>query len=209
MVVAENLTGRRFGRLVVKCRKIIEKKNCWLCECDCGNTVLIKTKTHLIRGRIKSCGCYNRDRITKHNSSYSDLYGVWHSMKNRCYNCNYRPYKNYGARGIVVCEQWKYNYQSFQDWALSHGYKKGLSLDRIDNNGNYCPDNCRWTDVKTQSQNRRTTKFLTYDGKTLCLQEWAERIGIPPGRISWRLAHGWPIGMALSGTKYRPRQISG
>lgn len=200
----EDLTGKRFGRLVVKKRIINNNKGFWLCECDCGKTVIIKTKTCLISGQIKSCGCYNRDRICKHGDSYSLLYSVWHSMKTRCYTKTSIPYKDYGARGITVCEEWKNDYSRFRDWALTHGYKKGLSLDRINNNGNYTPDNCRFTDVKTQSNNRRSSRYLTYNGETHSIAEWGQIFGVRPELFLDRLKKGWPLKDVLSNNKYGP-----
>lgn len=202
----EDLTGRRFGRLVVTKRIIKNNKGFWLCVCDCGKIVLMREKTELLSGRRKSCGCYNRDRITKHGDSYSALYSVWHSMKVRCYTKTSIPYKNYGGRGITVCEKWRNDYTAFRDWALGHGYAKGLTLDRIDNNGNYTPENCRFVDMRTQSNNRRSTRHISYKGITQSVAEWGRTLGVRPELILDRLKKNWPLADALSATKYKPLQ---
>lgn len=110
---------------------------------------------------------------------HTKLQNVYYSMKTRCYNAKSRPYSNYGGRGISVCSEWLSSYESFKDWANANGYAEGLTLDRIDVNGNYCPENCRWVDMKVQSNNRRNNRVYTYQGKTMTLAQWAESLGIP------------------------------
>lgn len=187
-----DLLGQRFGRLTV-----IEETNrrangsiLWKCKCDCGNTVLVRSN-HLRRGGVLSCGCYNRDIITKHGDKDNPLYHTLQCMKDRCYNSNAQEYENYGGRGIKICDEWLESYESFRDWAMANGYRKGLSIDRIDNNGDYSPDNCRWATMKTQCRNRRSNHLLTINGETHCIAEWGEIANIIPSRISTRLRRGW------------------
>ena len=136
----------------------------WLCRCTCGNTILVRGG-HLRIGKITSCGCQNRDKIlkwaramnpkpkpTKHEEINTTLYSIWINIKKRCYTKSNSAYKYYGKRGIVMCNQWKDNYLSFKKWAFNHGYKEGLTIDRIDSNGDYEPPNCQWI---TKSENSR------------------------------------------------------
>lgn len=106
------------------------------------------------------------------------IYGVWEGMKARCYNINNKHYYNYGGRGITICKNWIENSKDFVKWAFSNGYKEGLTLDRIDNNGAYCPENCRWVDRKMQQRNRRNNVVVNYNGENKCLKQWCEDLGI-------------------------------
>ena len=117
-------------------------------------------------------------------AEHPDLYGVWCSMKGRCENPNRQKYKDYGGRGIKVCEEW-HDCGVFAEWAFANGYKQGLQIDRIDNNGDYRPENCRFVTPKQNSRNRRNTKLLTVNGKTKCIAEWSEIVGVSPYTIYW------------------------
>lgn len=154
-------------------------------------------------GKIcKSCGCAH-DKLVgkaniKHGDSKSRLHYIWNNMKQRCYNKNDNAYKHYGGRGIKVCNEWKNDYVKFRDWALENGYKDNLEIDRIDNDGNYEPDNCKWSTRKEQNRNTRQNKIITYKGETHCLTEWAEILGVDAGRLSYRLGYGWSVERAFT-----------
>lgn len=162
--IHKDLSSRKFGRLtVLKKASYRHRTNpVWICRCECGNQTAV-IQENLLNGHTKSCGCLSKDTASRNNSthreSHSRLYGVWRSMKARCQNPKIGQYKNYGGRGISVCEEWQ-QYEQFRDWALSHGYDPNApfgkcTIDRIDNDGDYEPSNCRWVDFKTQAQNKR------------------------------------------------------
>ncbi|QQE75199.1 hypothetical protein [Brevibacillus composti] len=154
-----DLTNQRIGRLTVLSRSgNIGKHPAWLCKCDCGKTTTVRGD-HLRNNLIRSCGCLEEENRknganTKHGGRNSRLYEIWSGMLKRCNNPNSHSYENYGGRGIKVCDDWL-DFSKFRDWALKHGYSDSLSIDRINNDGNYEPSNCRWTDAKTQANNRR------------------------------------------------------
>ena len=172
MTAKINLAGRRFGRLVAvkDAGRDHRKQVLWLCRCDCGST---KTAiaSRLLGGNVRSCGCLHadvlKDMATKHGlvrdqntGKRARLYNAWKKMKQRCYNPNDPKYENYGGRGIAVCEEWVGDYKAFHDWAMGNGYRDDLTIDRINNDGNYEPGNCRWADSKTQANNRRQRRYL-------------------------------------------------
>lgn len=169
----------------------VEKRICYA-KCDCGN-LWSGDKYSLMKGAVKSCGCL-RVRIQK-DSHYIDgrraspLYQVWFSMKRRCANVQE---KRYGGRGISVCDEWL-DFWDFHNWSIDNGYKKGLQIDRIDNNGNYCPNNCRFADCKTNQRNKSTNSIFEIDGVTKCVADWADHpdCKVCAIRITMRIRRGW------------------
>lgn len=198
-----NLIGQKFGRLTVisKSSEKTSNKIKWCCLCDCGNTVVV-TGQDLKSGNTKSCGCLRKEvtskRAKKHGMKRTKLYYVWTSMKNRCTNPKVYAYSRYGGRGIRVCDEWQ-TFPPFLDWAMKSGYKEGLSLDRIDNDGDYKPSNCRWATKEEQSENTSQNVFLTYNGETHTIAQWCKIVGSYEARLSWRYKQGWPVEEILFG----------
>ena len=186
----KDLTGQRFGRLtVLEFVSTEDRHTYWLCKCDCGKFVTVQG-SHLNTSRAKSCGCFRSDFRLIHGNSNIRLYRIWRSMKNRCNNPKNYAYKNYGGRGITVCDEWENDFTKFRDWAMSHGYADNLSIDRIDVNGNYEPENCRWTEMKTQQRNKSNNTFVEYQGEKITLAEAAEKTGINMTTLWRRYHHG-------------------
>lgn len=197
-----DLTGQRFGRLVVLARAENKGSNVqWLCKCDCGRETTV-FGCHLKAGNTLSCGCLHKEVTSNihstHRRTNSQLYHIWESMKSRCNNPNNKSYKNYGGRGITICSDWESSFEIFYKWAIANGYHQGLSIDRIDNDKGYAPENCHWVTEKVQSRNRRTNHLLQLHGEVHSIAEWAEIIGIPYGTLLDRIYHGWPIERALT-----------
>lgn len=178
----EDLCGNRYGRLTAISYAGGIPRSKWNCVCDCGNEVEVFA-SNLKRGSTQSCGCLQKELLSKRKKTHGGdankepLYNVWCSIRKRCLSPNNPNYRYYGERGISICNEWT-NYQCFRDWALSSGYSEGLSIDRIDVNGNYEPKNCRWTDSKTQQNNRRSCRYLTMNGETHTAKEWSEILDI-------------------------------
>ena len=204
-----DLTNKRFGRLVaLDIGKVVQKEPrsagtiiFWRCKCDCGNEVLVRV-ADLTRGITKSCGCLQKERAkqanTRHGLTHSHLQFIWTAMKQRCHNKNNKNFKEYGARGIKVCNEWLEDFKNFCDWSFQNGYRDGLTIDRFDNNGNYCPENCRWVDRKKQMNNTRRNVFITFNDETKTISEWASKLGFKPSLIRDRLKWGWTIEKALT-----------
>lgn len=190
---AEDLSGIRFGRLtVVSKSENIGNAVAWNCVCDCGNTVVVRAYS-LKNGDTKSCGCLHKEVISEKLKIHGRdrLYRIWKNMINRCSYEKYHEYHLYGGRGISVCKEWTESHISFRNWAMANGYRDGLTLDRIDVNGNYEPSNCRWVTMKVQSNNRRNNVLITYCGKTLTATEWSRETGIKVETLIWRKKKGW------------------
>lgn len=202
MAPKRDLTGKKFGRLTV-IRELPERKHhsvLWLCRCECGNEVKVKS-SNLNSGRSQSCGCLRVEHSIKahqtHKKSDTKLFAVWCSMRFRCNNPNDKSYHNYGARGIRVCDEWTNSFSSFYNWALSNGYNDGLTIDRINNDGNYEPSNCRWVSRKVQGNNSRKNRLITIDNETKTLSQWCEQLGLKYQTIEMRLYRGWDERRAL------------
>ena len=183
-----DLLGQRFGRLTA-IAKVEGKTSTWVFECDCGNIVILKTSR--ILGGQKSCGCLRKEVAiewakshTTHGDSKTKLYRKYRSMINRCYSASNHNYKRYGGRGIKVCDEWLNSFEAFKEWAYSTGYdpsldgKKEQSIDRIDNDGNYCPENCRWATAREQQKNRECTTLYPYNDQMYSASEFADIFGI-------------------------------
>lgn len=196
-----DLTGQRFGRLAVVRNAGKDKRGAylWECLCDCGSTCVMRSD-HLKRGEVQSCGCLNRERAKetasktgkanrKHGGNGTRLYSVWHGMKDRCYNSGNPYFEKYGGRGITVCAEWRTDFAAFRAWALVNGYASGLSIDRVDNNAGYSPDNCRWITAKGQARNRRSNRVIS--GKSVAA--WADKACVSYSAILRRLNCGWSI----------------
>lgn len=199
-----DLTGLRFSRLIVKQRSVpVGGHQCWLCICDCGSVRMVR-QPNLIRGQTKSCGCLSRDQAAKrlltHGASGGERpqteYTIWSSMRARCSNPNHAAFHRYGGRGIKVCERWmKFEY-FFADMGARPS--KAHSIDRIDNDGNYEPSNCRWATQKQQCNNSPRNRILTHAGKSKTLTQWATEFGILRSTIGVRLGLGWSVSKALT-----------
>lgn len=137
-------------------------------------------------------------KYTKHGKRKTKLYNVWNTMRDRCYNKNNKRYKDYGGRGIAVCDEWRNDFMNFYNWSIQHGYNENLTIDRIDNNKGYSPDNCRWVTRKQQARNRRSNINFTYNGETHCIVEWCELLGLKPKTVYQRIHYyNWSIEKAL------------
>lgn len=209
MFVAEDLTGRKFGRLTVieRCKENTKQgKPRWICKCDCGNEHIVSSAC-LKSGKVRSCGCLSKDTIRtyKHGMTHTKLHSVWHNMKDRCYREKHPSYQRYGGRGIYVCDKWKDDFISFYEWAIENGYEEGLSLDRIDNDGPYSPKNCRWVTMEQQANNRCANHMVTYRGETKTLTEWSKVFNCSYAMILRRLESGWSVDRALETRNLRPR----
>ena len=200
--ILKDETGKRFGRLVVIERDYDKSKHdaFWFCRCDCGN--VISTMGNRLRdGSCQSCGCLQRELLSKRKSTHREtktrLYNLWIKIKFRCSNKTSKDYHTYGGRGIIMCDEWRDSFEHFRDWSLANGYNQTLQIDRIDNNGNYCPENCRWTTIKEQARNRRTNRIYEYNGKKYCLVELAEIANITQAALKYRLDNGYDLQKAM------------
>lgn len=202
-------TGCKFSRWTV-----IEKvestketngrtRRVWKCKCECGTVKNVLERT-LVSGRSKSCGCLRKERMAEgareknktHGMTDTRLYRIHRHMINRCCNQNDISYTHYGGRGIKVCDEWM-KFSCFYEWAMQNGYDDFLSIDRIDVNGDYCPNNCRWASLDEQANNKSTTKYFTYQGETKSIGQWAKQYDVPYKRLWKRLHNGWDIESAL------------
>ncbi|MHC0037905.1 hypothetical protein [Pseudoneobacillus sp. C159] len=192
---SQDLTNRKFGKLIVLNPNA--KNGFWDCVCDCGALTTVHYH-NLLRGITQSCGCLSREilvarnkRNATHNMRNTRLYHIWDTMKARCYRSYSKDFKNYGARGISICEEWKSKFELFYEWAMENGYAEHLTIDRIDVNGNYEPSNCRWLTVKEQANNKRVNRYITIKGETKTIAEWSDKSGISQKALRYRIESGW------------------
>ncbi len=197
--IVTDLTGRRYGRLSVL--EIVPRHGL-KCRCDCGAIKIVRPSS-LLHGSIKSCGCLRIERIAKegrqtrtHGQTNTKLYRAWASMLSRCSNPRHADWKNYGARGIRVCVEWK-SFTAFMAWAQHNGPHDGLSLDRINNDGNYEPANCRWTTTQEQHNNTRRNRYIEWNGTSRTIAQWTRYFGASKSYISNRLQTGMSAQDAL------------
>lgn len=186
------MIGKNFGKLKVISE--LEKRakgggKQYLCQCECGNTTIVRSD-HLKSGHTTSCGC-NKIMITSHRKSQSNLYRRWDKIKQRCYNKNNHAYKNYGGRGIKMCDEWCDDFMNFYNWAINNGYDDNLTIDRIDVNGNYEPNNCRWVDYTTQNNHRSNTVYITCNGKRQSVMQWCRELNLNPSTVYYRVKRGY------------------
>lgn len=201
-----DLVGKKFGRLTVLRFSNMNKhhKSCFVCKCDCGNEI-ITVGAGILSGNTLSCGCLKKDTwqkvIRKHNLYNTKLYKTYHNMKNRCNNKDTKDYYLYGGRGIKICKEWsdpKNGFINFYEWSLKNGFGDKMSIDRIDVNGDYSPENCRWATTEQQARNKRTNHLISYNGETHCIREWEELLGVNKHSIQTRITNGWDIKSALT-----------
>lgn len=208
MVKVKDISGQKFGRLTA-IERVGTKHGCslWKCKCECGETVTVYL-SNLTSEKTKSCGCLQKELARKQNTTHNllkkdgkptRLYKIWRGMRSRCYNQNLSNYKYYGERGIKVCKEWRNSYKEFYQWAQANGYQDNLTIDRIDNNGNYCPENCHWANRAEQSLNKSSNHILTFKGKAQTIKEWADELNIKYGTLRTRVdAYNWSTEKALT-----------
>lgn len=209
----KSIVGQKFNRLTVyglvgftKTRQSISH---WLCRCKCGNFSIV-AKPKLLKGTTKSCGCQNLKELralsTTHGMSQTRIFRIWVGMQSRCYDPNCESFKDYGARGITICDRWRGS-QGFTNFLTDMGQPTTdqHSIDRKENNGNYEPANCKWSDRYEQARNNRHNHYLTAQGETYCASQWAEITGIKSGLILARIRRGWSAEEALKFKERPPR----
>jgi len=192
--------GDRFNRWTIISKSWTDKSSGRMvtAKCDCGAVKHIRLRS-VKNSTSKSCGCFTVEQIKKsmttHGQRKTKTYGIWAKMLQRCYNPNTKSYKNYGGRGITVCDRWRHSFENFL--ADMGEQPPRFTIERIDNEKGYSPENCRWASYKEQANNRRTNRFLTYQGRTQTMMEWSKELGIRAGRIRWRLEEGWSVEQVL------------
>lgn len=187
-----DMTGKRFGRLTVVeyVGNTREGRAEWRCVCDCGKTIVAHGK-NIRRGNTKSCGCLKLEKSTKrivdlnttHGMAHSRLHRIWHNMRVRCACPSFVGWEYYGGKGITVCGEWQ-TFEPFYKWAMENGYSDDLTIDRIDSDKGYSPDNCRWATTHEQALNKKATRFITFMGKTQCMADWSKEYGMGKGWLN-------------------------
>lgn len=194
----KNLIGQSFGRLTViaegKTRESDNKRKryYWLCQCSCGSQPKEINQNSLLSGEIISCGCYhsehNHEYGFKHGMSHTRIYTIWSGMIQRCCNPNAKNYPRYGGRGVTVCEEWK-EFKKFYEWSKISGYSDNLTIERLDNNGNYCPENCTWITKQKQMRNTRRNHYIKCNDEELTLTEWARKFDMNVETLRYQVNH--------------------
>ena len=204
----KDYTGKKYGRLTaIEYSHRFNKKTYWIFICECGKKKILSMTT-VMNGHSRSCGCLHMDRChtglnrRRHGDAcigkVKKIHNIWRGMIQRCNNVNTPAYKDYGGRGIIMCFDW-WVYENFRDWAYANGYQDKLTIDRIDNDKGYNPNNCRFVTRKEQARNRRNSRMLTYNGKTQCLASWADETGINQYALCARLNQShWSVEKALT-----------
>jgi len=196
-----DLVGKKFGRLtVLEFSEIRKQRAYWSCRCECG-AICVVAGSNLTCAITQSCGCFQKERTSEasktHGLSSTLLYGIWFNMRARCMKQSNKSYVNYGERGIYVCDRWKDSFENFyEDMGPRPSTKH--SLDRIDNNGPYSPDNCRWVTNDIQASNKRSNRNITYNGKTQTFAQWCKELNLPRLKVLKRLLRGWDFEQAIS-----------
>ena len=196
---AHNLLGKKFGKLTVISRDFSKKGRAhWFCKCDCGKTKKNSVNSYdLIKGKVSSCNCLykevSKEANTKHGLSNHRLHRIWCTMRRRCYSPKMNEYENYGGRGIIVCDKWQgtNGFINFYNWAITNGYSPNLTIDRIDNDGNYCPENCRWSTQKEQQNNKSSNRIVQYQNRFYTVSQLATKLDIPYATLLWRINNNW------------------
>lgn len=204
----KDLAGNKYGRLTVlhatdRPPNHRDKKVWWLCECDCGNTVAVIGE-RLRNGQTKSCGCYRLDvsrevarklgkTSVKHGLSRTRVYKIYKNMLRRCNNKAANHYELYGGRGITVCKEWENSIECFYNWAISNGYSDDKTLDRIDGNRGYSPDNCRWATIEQQANNKSNNVWINDNGEKITISQFARKYGLTKACVWGRYRNGWTI----------------
>ena len=208
---AKDLTGQRFGRLVVIKKGMSYRSpkgsiiSQWWCQCDCGSPPILLRRDSLITGNTKSCGCLHEESISIHHGTGTRIYQTWRNMINRCYRKDTDSYYLYGARGIKVCEEWLNNFETFREWAYNNGYNDSLTIERIDNNKNYSPENCCWKTFKEQARHTSRCHYLTYNNETHTISEWSEKLNMNQSTIRYYAeAYGDNVAIEAIIKKYAP-----
>ena len=201
-----SIIGKKFNRLLVVEYVKLDKNNraIFKCQCDCGNIKNI-IGSLVKSGKTKSCGCLHKEKVTTHGMYKTSTYQVWVDMKDRCYNYNNCSYNDYGGRGIFVCDSWL---NSFENFYNDMGDKpKGRSLNRVNNDGWYSPDNCKWSTPKEQNRNMRSNIWITYDNETKCLSDWADFFNINRSTFKRKFNKGWSIEKIIKTSPIRINEV--
>ena len=202
---SKDITGKRFGRLIALFKTENNKRNkaMWVCSCDCGKYVIEQAST-LLYGKVNSCGCLQKEwyanrseqtgeksHLYKHGMCHTRINSIYRKIKQRCLNKNDSAYNHYGGRGIKICKEWEDSFEAFCDWSFRNGYAKNLTIDRIDNDGDYSPDNCRWVDMKTQQNNRGNNTIIEINGIRKTVAEWCDEYETNYKLAYKRIRNGW------------------